>query len=164
MNQKKNSIAYPNQTTSSITAPQQATIQEAIGILQSSFKRAETMTSSKSVRDFCLLQLADKKDEHFACLYLDNQHRLISFETLFTGTIDGAAVYPRVVVRRALEINAAAVIFTHNHPSGLPEPSQADLAITQKLQQALALVEVRVLDHIVVGSEGSTSMAERGQL
>jgi DNA repair protein RadC len=89
---------------------------------------------------------------------------MISFEKLFTGTVDGAAVYPRVVVRRTLELNAAAVIFTHNHPSGMPEPSVADKSITVRLREALRLIDVRVLDHIVVGSEGSVSMAEQGMI
>jgi DNA repair protein RadC len=146
------------------TAHQHATIREAIGILESSIKNSEAFTNSDIVKQYCQLQVADKRDEHFGCLFLDNQHRLIVFEELFNGTIDGAAVYPRVVVRRALEINAAAVIFTHNHPSGLPEPSQADIAITKRLREALALIDIRVLDHIVVGSEGTVSMAERGQI
>lgn len=143
---------------------QQAIIREAIGILESSFSRKEAFTNSESVRQFCQLKVAGNKDEHFGCMFLDNQHRLIAFEDLFRGTIDGAAVYPRVVVRRALELNAAAVIFTHNHPSGLPEPSQADQAITKRLRESLGLIDIRVLDHIVVGCEGTVSMAERGML
>ena len=98
----------------------------------------------------------------FACLFLDNRHRIISNEILFTGTIDGASVYPREVVKRCLQLNAAAIIFSHNHPSGIAEPSQADRQITLKLTQALALVDVRVLDHLVVGDKTVTSMAERG--
>ena len=93
---------------------------------------------------------------------LDNRHRIISNEILFTGTIDGASVYPREVVKRCLQLNAAAIIFSHNHPSGIAEPSQADRQITLKLTQALALVDVRVLDHLVVGDKTVTSMAERG--
>ena len=100
--------------------------------------------------------------EVFACLFLDNRHRIINNEILFTGTIDGASVYPREVVKRCLELNAAAIIFAHNHPSGIAEPSQADRQITVKLTQALALLDVRVLDHLVVGDKVVTSMAERG--
>jgi DNA repair protein RadC len=97
-------------------------------------------------------------------MFLDSQHRLIAFERLFRGTIDGASVYPRVVVRRALELNAAAVIFTHNHPSGVPEPSTADINITKRLKDALGLIDVRVLDHIIAGTDGTSSMAESGLL
>lgn len=146
------------------TDHQYATIREAIGILESSLRHSEALTNSELVRQFCQLQIVAKMDEHFGCLFLDNQHRLLAFENLFTGTIDGAAVYPRVVVRRALELNAAAVIFTHNHPSGLPEPSQADIAITKRLREALSTVDIRTLDHVIVGSEGTVSMAERGLL
>jgi DNA repair protein RadC len=98
----------------------------------------------------------------FACLFLDNRHRLIEYEELFRGTIDGASVHPREVVRRALRANAAAVIFAHNHPSGVAEPSQSDLRITQRLKDALSLVEVRVLDHVIIGDGQGTSLAERG--
>lgn len=142
----------------------QSVIREAIGILEQSAKHKDAMTNSESVKRYCQLQLAGRKDEHFSCMYLDNQHRLIEFVDLFKGTIDGAAVYPRVVVRQALELNAAAVIFTHNHPSGLPEPSQADIAITKKLKDALATIDIRTLDHIVVATEGCVSMADRGLL
>lgn len=100
--------------------------------------------------------------EVFACLFLDNKHRLIAFEKLFQGTIDAAAVYPREVVRRAMEHNAAAVILAHNHPSGVAEPSQSDHAITRRLVEALGLVEVRVLDHLVIGDGGWVSLASRG--
>ena len=100
----------------------------------------------------------------FACVFLDNQHRLLAYEELFFGTIDGAAVHPREVVRRALGLNAAAVILAHNHPSGVAEPSQADRRITVRLQQALGLVDVRVLDHLIVGDAEIVSLAERGLL
>lgn len=141
---------------------QQATIREAIGILESRIKVSEAFTRPEEVKDFCRLQLATKKDECFAGLFLDTRHRLIRFERLFNGTVDGASVYPRVVVRRALELNAAAIIFTHNHPSGIAEPSHDDVRITARLKEALALVDIRVLDHIVVGMESSISMAEQG--
>jgi DNA repair protein RadC len=97
-------------------------------------------------------------------LLLDNRHRVIAYKELFRGTIDGASVHPREVVREAMHWNAAAVIFAHNHPSGVAEPSQADIRITQRLKDALALVEVRVLDHIVIGEGEGASLAERGLL
>lgn len=100
--------------------------------------------------------------EVFACLFLDNRHRPIAFEELFRGSIHGASVYPREVVRRCLAHNAAAVIFAHNHPSGIAEPSHADREITTQLKQALDLIEVRVLDHFIVGSNATTSLAQRG--
>ena len=145
-------------------ANQKATIQEAIGILESRLRTTKAFTSPSDVKQFCQLHIAGEKDEHFCCMFLDSQHRLITFEKLFRGTVDGASVYPRVVVRRSLELNAAAVIFTHNHPSGLPEPSTADRKITQRLKEALGLVDVRVLDHVIVGTEGTSSMAEAGLL
>ena len=143
---------------------QQATIREAIGILETRLKRTTAFTNPSDVRQFCQLHIAAEKDEYFCCMFLDSQHRLIAFERLFRGTIDGASVYPRVVVRRALELNAAAVIFAHNHPSGLPEPSTADINITKRLKDALALIDVRVLDHVIVGTEGASSMTETGLL
>jgi DNA repair protein RadC len=100
----------------------------------------------------------------FACLFLDNHHRVIDYEELFRGTIDGASVHPREVVRRALHHNAAAVIFAHNHPSGVSEPSQADARLTRQLREALGLVDVRVLDHIIVGEGEPRSLAEMGLL
>ena len=144
------------------TSNQQATIQEAIGILESRLKTTKAFTNPSDVKQFCQLQIAQEIDEYFCCLFLDSQHRLLAFEKLFRGTVDGAAVYPRVVVRRALELNAAALIFTHNHPSGLPEPSTADKRITTRLSDALALVDIRVLDHVIVGTDGTSSMAEAG--
>ncbi len=157
-------FTYEQGHTPALNADQQATIREAIGILETTFKRGEPLTNSELTRQFCQLQIATRPDENFGCMFLDNQHRLISYETLFNGTIDGAAVYPRVVVRRALELNSAAVIFTHNHPSGLPEPSKADISITKRLKSALDTIDIRVLDHIIVGSDGTVSMAERGTL
>ena len=143
---------------------EQATIQEAIIILESRIRLSDAYTSPSDVKAFCRLQIANERDEYFCCMFLDSQHRLIAFERLFRGTVDGAAVYPRVVVRRALEVNAAAVIITHNHPSGIAEPSSADINITTRLQEALKLIDVRVLDHVIVGTEGVYSMAEHGTL
>lgn len=113
---------------------------------------------------FLVAQLRDRPYEVFCCLYLDNRHRLIAFDELFRGTIDGASVHPREVVRQALAHNAAAVIFAHNHPSGVAEASQADELITRRLRDALALLDIRVLDHFIVGDSACLSFAERGLL
>jgi DNA repair protein RadC len=121
------------------------------------------LTSPEDSKNYVKLQLALYEHEVFACLFLDNRNRVIAFEKLFHGTIDGASVYPREVVKAALSHNAAAVIFAHNHPSGVAEPSRADEQITKRLKDALALIDVRVLDHLVVGSE-IVSFAERGLL
>ena len=110
------------------------------------------------------VHLRDLRHEIFAVLLLDARHRVIRFEALFRGTIDGASVHPREVVRSALEQGAAAVVLVHNHPSGVAEPSRADVRITARLKSALELVDVRVLDHLVVGDEDVVSLAERGLL
>jgi DNA repair protein RadC len=102
--------------------------------------------------------------EVFCCLYLDNRHRVLRFEEMFRGTIDGTSVYPREVVKEALSVNAAAVILAHNHPSGVAEPSNADERITRRLQSALALVDIRLLDHLIIGHGAATSLASRGLL
>lgn len=143
---------------------ERATIREAVDIIESRIRLADTYSKPADVKTFCRLQIASELDEYFCAMFLDSQHRLIAFERLFRGTIDGASVYPRVVVRRALELNAGAVIFTHNHPSGVTDPSSADRRITTRLKDALALMDVRVLDHIIVGTEGEHSMAEHGTL
>lgn len=124
----------------------------------------DALTSSELTRQYLRARLRDYEHEVFACLYLDNQHRVVKLEELFSGTIDGAAVYPREVVKRCLHNNAAAVIFAHNHPSGIAEPSQADIGITVRLKAALNTIDVRVLDHIVVGRCEAVSFAERGLL
>lgn len=164
MTRRDNTITYPLQARSTLSREQETTIKEAIGLLENKLRRSAALTNSDMVKQYCMLQIAHLLDEHFGCMFLDNQHRLIHYETLFNGTIDGAAIYPRVVVRAALLLNAAAVIFTHNHPSGLPEPSQADIDITRRLKSALGTIDIRVLDHLVVGSEGTVSFAERGLL
>ncbi len=120
------------------------------------------MESPGATRNFLIAQLRDRPYEVFCVLFLDNRHRLIAFEEMFRGTIDGASVHPREVVRRALERNAAAVIFAHNHPSGVAEPSSADELITLRLKDALALVDIRTLDHLIVGDTRCISLAERG--
>ena len=122
------------------------------------------MSSPDDTRQYILAHLRPYEYEVFACLFLDNQHRVISFDEMFTGTIDGASVHSREVVKAALKHNAAAVIFAHNHPSGVAEPSQADRRITEKLTASLALVDIRVLDHVVVGDLEVISFAERGYL
>ncbi len=120
------------------------------------------LTSPRVARDYLVAQLRDRDHEVFCCLYLDNRHRLLGFEELFRGTIDGASVHPREVVKRALSRRAAAVILVHNHPSGVAEPSQADEVITSRLRDALALVDIRVVDHLIVGDGICVSLAERG--
>jgi DNA repair protein RadC len=126
--------------------------------------RGEVLQSPDKTRRFLKSRLRSYQQEVFACLFLDNQHRVIKFEELFRGTIDGASVYPREVVKKALAVNAAAVILAHNHPSGLAEPSQADIRITDKLKSALLLVDIRVLDHMIVGDGEVLSFAESGIL
>ena len=126
--------------------------------------RGQVLGSPADVRKFLQLKLRCLPHEVFACLFLDNQHAVIGYEELFRGTIDGASVYPREVVKRCLALNAAAVIFAHNHPSGIAEPSRADEAITLRLRDALALVDIRVVDHLIVGGPDCTSLAERGLL
>jgi DNA repair protein RadC len=122
------------------------------------------LDSPRATREFLITRLRDTPHELFCCLHLDNRHRLIAFEVLFRGTIDGASVHPREVVKQALARNAAAVILAHNHPSGIAEPSQADEQVTRRLCEALQLVDIRVLDHIIVADNGCMSFAERGLL
>ena len=143
-----------------------AIIESALNILETRImycSDAPALTSPEASKNYVKLQLAAYEHEVFACLWLDNRNRVISFNKLFRGTIDGASVYPREVVKAALKHNAAAVIFSHNHPSGVAEPSHADEQITKRLKEALALIDVRVLDHLVVGEE-VVSFAERGLL
>ena len=124
--------------------------------------RRDALTDPRRCGEYLRAWLARYPYEVFACLFLDNRHRVIAAEELFRGTIDGASVHPREVVRRAIAHNAAAVILAHNHPSGVAEPSAADVAITRRLRDALALVDVRVLDHLIVGEATPVSLAERG--
>jgi len=124
--------------------------------------RGATLSSPADSARFLTGRLRDYPFEVFAVLFLDARHRVLAFEELFRGTIDGATVHPREVVRRALHHNAAAVILSHNHPSGVAEPSDADRRVTERLRDALSLVDVRVLDHLVVGDGSSCSLAERG--
>ena len=143
-----------------------AIIESALKILESRLlydPDSIPMTSPQASKDFVKLKLFAYEHEVFACLFLDNRNRLIVFDELFRGTIDSASVYPREVLKACLSCNAAAVIFAHNHPSGIAEPSLADERITKRLKDALALIDVRVLDHLIVGEE-VVSFAERGLL
>jgi DNA repair protein RadC len=132
--------------------------------LRETLKRGDALCNADDTRRFLTVQLRELPHEVFACLFLDNRHRIISFEEMFRGTINGASVHPREVVKRALSHNAAALILAHNHPSGIAEPSQADRQLTQRLKDALALVDIRVLDHLVVGDGEIVSFAEQGLL
>ncbi len=142
----------------------QAVLEMSKRHLHEQLKRETVFTSAEHVRQYLSAQLRHAQREVFAVLFLDTQHRLIRYQELFMGTIDAAAVYPREVVKAALQYNAAAVILAHNHPSGVAEPSQADISITTKIQDALNLVDVRLLDHFVVGDGTPVSLAERGLL
>ena len=139
----------------------QAVIEMSRRFLSEKLDRGEAITNPKLVHQYLVSQLRDYPYEVFACLFLDNRHRVIKYEELFKGTIDGASVHPREVIRKAIYHNAAAIILAHNHPSGIAEPSQADIRITQKLKEALALIDVRILDHFIIGDD-VTSFAERG--
>lgn len=143
-------------------AQMQAILEIARRHLREALDRGESFTRPELVCEFLQSQLRDQRQEVFAALFLDSQHRLLAFEPLFHGTIDGAAVYPREVARRALKHNAAAAIVAHNHPSGLAEPSRSDRLVTERLRDALALLDVRLLDHFVVGDGECVSLAERG--
>lgn len=142
----------------------QSVITLAMKVLSIKHRAGRVLSEPDETRDFLRLRLADYRNEVFGCLFVDNRHRIIAVRELFQGTIDGASVYPRVVVQQAMEVNAAAMVFFHNHPSGVAEPSHADEAITRRLKDALALVDVRVLDHFVVSADESVSFAERGLL
>ena len=140
-------------------------VQEALSLLTTTMRTNPiSLTSAEAVKNYCRLNLATREHEIFGALFLDSQHRLIEFRELFRGTIDGCSVYVREVAKEALSLNAAAVIFTHNHPSGISEPSQADIRITERLKEALSLFDVRVLDHLIVSVESVVSFAERGML
>lgn len=142
----------------------QAVLEMARRHFEEILQKGDALTSPDITRAYLSAQLRGYAYEVFACLFLDNQHRVLQFEEMFRGTIDGASVYPREVVKKALQHNAAAVIFAHNHPSGVSEPSQADRMITDKLKQALGLFDIRVLDHFIVGDGMPYSFAEHGML
>lgn len=142
----------------------QAVLELARRHLGERLQRGDLLLNPEATRRYLVTTLGDLPHEVFCCLFLDTRHRLICYEELFQGTIDGASVHPREVVRRALHHNAAAVILAHNHPSGVAEPSDADRRITQRLKQALNLMDIRVLDHLVVGDRTAMSFAEHGLL
>ena len=143
-----------------------AVLKAALELARRHFREAlrlgPALAAPEATRSFLLAQLRDRPYEVFCCLYLDNRHRLLAFEELFRGTIDRASVHPREVLRATLTHNAAAVIFAHNHPSGVLEPSQADELITRRLREALGLIDVRVLDHFIIGDGTCFSFAEHG--
>ena len=136
----------------------------AMKVLAVKHRAGRALSSPEETRNFLRLRLADYRNEVFGSLFLDNRHRIIAVRELFQGTIDGASIHPRVVVQQALALNAAALVVFHNHPSGVAEPSHADEAITRRLKNALALVDVWVLDHFVVSAGESVSFAQRGLL
>jgi DNA repair protein RadC len=140
----------------------QAVLELARRHLAETLQRGDVLSDPAATRRYLSTRLRDYAYEVFGCLFLDNRHRIICFEELFRGTINGASVHPREVVRRALVHNAAAVILAHNHPSGVAEPSEADRALTRRLSEALGLVDIRVLDHIVIGDGATVAFAERG--
>lgn len=142
----------------------QAGIEIARRQLSETLRAGPSLASPRATRDFLSANLRDLEHEVFCCLFLDKRHRLIQFEKVFRGTIDGASVHPREIVKLALQCNSAAVIIAHNHPSGVAEPSQADELITHRVKDALALVDIRLLDHIIVGDGACVSLAERGLL
>lgn len=142
----------------------QAALEIGRRYLQESLSKELALQGPQDAKRFLMARMRHLRREVFSGLFLDSQHRLIAYEELFYGTIDGASVYPREVVRKVMDLNAAAVIFAHNHPSGVAEPSQSDVQITKRLVDALQLVDVRVLDHMVVGDGEVVSLAERGQI
>ncbi len=146
------------------SVPDSEILEAAFRILAKRMARGSALASPEKTKQYLNLRFAELEHEVFAAIFLDKRHRVIACEDLFQGTIDGASVHPRIVVKTALRHNAAAVIVAHNHPSGIAEPSQADELITQRLKEALALLDIRLLDHVIVGVNDSTSMAERGIL
>ena len=148
-----------------ITKDERYTINTALGILERELYVPDVyVTDPSTSKSYFRLRLSEREHEVFAAMFLNNRHALIEYVELFRGTIDGASVYTREVVKEALSRNAAAVIFGHNHPSGISEPSQADRGITERLKTALETLDIRVLDHIIVGGTEVVSFAERGLL
>lgn len=154
MSQTKSYTAVPNLSELDV-------LEWAQSILEARFKRSNYLTNPSMVRGYLQAQLATEEREVFAIILLDSQHGVLGFEKLFYGTIDSASVYPREVIKTVLNANAAAVIIAHNHPSGNPEPSRADIALTTRLRDALNTIDVRLLDHLVVGGPEIVSFAER---
>lgn len=154
----------PAYISSTFTIYDDEIIKQALTILNKRLERTETciITCPQNSKDFLVLKLAELEHEVFSIMFLDNRHQLIKYEEMFRGTIDGASVYPREVIKRALQLNAAALIIAHNHPSGISEPSTADEAITLRLKTALETVDIKLLDHIIVGNTSTVSLAKRG--
>lgn len=142
----------------------QAVLEMSRRHLAESLRKDSALESSGAVRDYLKAQLRHEPHELFACLFLDSKHRVLAFEVLFRGTIDSSTVYPRAIIKQALAHNAAALILAHNHPSGACEPSQADHQLTRELSTALAFIDVRILDHFIVGEDEPLSMREQGYL
>ncbi|WP_455210447.1 RadC family protein [Kaarinaea lacus] len=140
----------------------QATLEMSRRHLHETLTRGDALANPDDTRRYLTVRLRDYAHEVFAVLFLDNRHRVISLDEMFSGTINGASVHPREILKRALSHNSAAVILAHNHPSGVAEPSEADKQLTRKLSDALALIDVRVLDHFVIGDGEAVSFAERG--
>lgn len=149
-----------------ITLARQVQLQVALELARRHYlerlSHGPSLASPRAAQEFLIAQLRDRDHEVFCCLFLDTRHRLLGFEEMFRGTLDGATVHPRDVVKRTLDFRAAAVILAHNHPSGVAEPSHADELITRRLREALALVDVRLLDHLIIGDSCCASLAERG--
>lgn len=164
----KNSIKSEDERSYTSTKKPSTLVERALNFLEAELKEnrihgdLEAFTSPDIVKNFLTLKLAQEEREHFVVLYLNTQHQLLYWEILFSGTIDGASVYPREVVRQALKHNAKALIFAHNHPSGIAEPSQADKTITSKLKECCNMFDISVLDHIIVGGMDTYSFCEHG--
>ena len=145
------------------TTKEQNIIDQAISIIESKALVSDLVaTSSRAVKEYCQLHLGNEEREHFGVLFLNNQHELIEFNIMFKGTIDAAAVYPREILKHALKVNAAAIILTHNHPSGVLRQSVADVTITTRIKKALNVVDITLLDHVVVSSKGAITFTENG--
>ncbi len=139
-------------------------IERALAILEKRARTGSALSSPSAVRDYLRLMLSGKEHEVFVVIFLDAQHRVLATEEMFRGTLTQTSVYPREVVKAALKANAGSVIFGHNHPSGVAEPSNADELLTRQLKEALAMVDVKVLDHFIIAGSHSISFAERGLL
>jgi DNA repair protein RadC len=169
-NKINNEPPTPYKTTARAAPDLNATLARALQAVLTELKSKElyptldAFTAPELVKNYLVISLALEEREHFHVLFLDNQHKLLLDARMFSGTIDGASVYPREVVKRALQCNANAVIFAHNHPSGICTPSHADRQITDKLKQGLATIDIRVLDHVIVGHMDTYSFAEHGEI
>ena len=160
---KSRSVGFGSARQAQLSVEDQL-IERALEVLASRFKFGAALTSPSAVRDYLRLALGGREHEVFVCIWLDAQHRVIGIEEAFRGSLTQTSVYPREIVKSALAHNAAAVLFAHNHPSGIAEPSQADELLTRSLKEALGLVDVKVLDHFIVGGAQALSFAERGLL